>query len=555
LFITYATGCTGEVGSPGSRVPGPVGGGGGSGGVTQPPPDGTMAMVAGRAPMRRLTRSEFNATVAALLGDTSQPANAFEPDVISDGFTNNADTQNVSTNLAQQYLSAAEALSAAATRDLPKLLGCDPAADATCLRAFVTSFGQKAWRRPLAAAEIDRVMGVLDAGRTQFDVPTGVQMALQAMLLSPHFLYRVEFGAPPASGAGGGAAVALTSWEMASRLSYFLMGSMPDGQLFAAAAKDQLRTPAQIADQIKRILLPAPATTLPQQQAQDHYAQFFTEWLHLNTIEKAQKDATLYPEFSSDLALAMRAETEDFVKATLFGGAGDLPTLLTGSVTYGSPAVAKLYGTAAPAGGMVGRIDLDPKQRAGLLTEPALMATFAKANGTDPVHRGKFVWENLLCKTIPAPPADAKIEPPTITPGTTARQRYTQHRTDPTCATCHNVMDPIGLAFEHYDGIGRWRDKEGTLDIDVSGALTGTDVDGPFNGAVELAQKLAGSRDTAACAVRQMFRFAFGRFENAEDEPTIANLANGFVSDKRQMVGLAVAVTQTPAFLQLKVQH
>ena len=518
-----------------------------------PPPAGMAALVPGRAPLRRLTRSEFNATVATLLGDTTQPANAFEPDVISDGFTNNADTQNVSTNLAQQYLTAAENLSAAAVRDLPKLLGCDPAAQVTCLRTFVASFGQKAWRRPLASAEIDRVMAVLDTGRTQFDVATGVQMALQTLLLSPSFLYRIEFGAPPASPSS--TTVALTSWEMASRLSYFLMGSMPDDQLFVAAASDELRAPAQVAAQVKRILSAGPATTLPQQQAQGHTAQFFTEWFHLNNIDQAQKDSAVYPEFSIDLGLAMRAETEAFVKATLFGGAGDLTSLLTAPITYASADVAKIYGAAAPASGAVGRIDLDPKQRAGLLTQPALLATFAKANGTDPVHRGKFVWESLLCKSIPAPPANAKIQAPTITPGTTARQRYTQHRTDPTCASCHQVMDPIGLAFEHYDGIGRWRDKEGSLTIDVTGSLMGTDVDGPFDGAVELAQKLAASRDTAACAVRQLFRFALGRYETVEDEPTISKLADGFISDKRQMLGLAAALTQTPAFLQLAVRH
>ncbi|HVR64784.1 MAG TPA: DUF1592 domain-containing protein [Polyangia bacterium] len=512
-------------------------------------------MVPGRAPLRRLTRSEFNATVAALLGDSTHPADAFEPDVISDGFTNNADTQNVSTNLAQQYLTAAENLSAAAVQNLPKLLGCDPAAQDTCLRTFVTNFGQKAWRRPLASAEIDRVLGVLDAGRTQFDVPTGVQMALQTLLLSPNFLYRVEVGVAPASPAS--TAVALTSWEMAARLSYFLMGSMPDDQLFTAASRDELRTPAQVAAQVSRILAAGAATTLPQQQAQAHTAQFFTEWFHLNNIDRAQKDMTLYPEFTMDLGLAMRAETEAFVKATVFGGAGDLTSLLNAPVTYASADIAKIYGVAAPAGaaGMPARLDLDPKQRAGLLTQPALLATFAKANGTDPVHRGKFVWESLLCKSIPAPPANAKIVAPVITPGTTARQRYAQHRTDPTCASCHQVMDPIGLAFEHYDGIGRWRDKEGTLDIDASGSLSGTDIDGSFDGAVELAQKLAGSRDVAACAVRQMFRFAFGRYETTEDEPTIANLADRFMADKKQIVGLAVALTQTPAFLQLAVQH
>jgi hypothetical protein len=139
-----------------------------------------------------------------------------------------------------------------------------------------------------------------------------------------------------------------------------------------------------------------------------------------------------------------------------------------------------------------------------------------------------------------------------ITPGTTARQRFTEHRADPTCATCHVVMDPIGLAFENYDALGRWRDREGTLPIDASGTLVGTDVDGPFVGVPALAHKLAGSGQVAACAVRQLFRFAFGRFETAADEPTLTDLAGRFETGQRRMIDLAVAFTQTPGFRQLR---
>jgi hypothetical protein len=196
---------------------------------------------------------------------------------------------------------------------------------------------------------------------------------------------------------------------------------------------------------------------------------------------------------------------------------------------------------------------LDPKQRAGLLTQPALLATFAKADQTDPVHRGKFVFESVLCGTVPPPPPNINITPPVITPNTTARQRFAEHDSVQACAVCHQFMDPLGLAFENYDAIGKWRDSEGGKAIDASGMLQGTDIDGPFVGAVELAGKLVTSPRVSACAVRQLFRFGFGRFETPAETPTLDQLAGSFQTSRQKIVDLLVAMTQVPAFLQLEV--
>ncbi|HEX3696493.1 MAG TPA: DUF1592 domain-containing protein [Polyangia bacterium] len=554
LASVAGTACTGTIGPrPGTSSAVPAGGnnGGGNNGVGGNNGAGgttSLALVPGRSPLRRLTRIEYNNTVLALLGDTSQPALQFEPDTLADGFTNNADTQNVDTTLAQEYLGAAEALSATAIKNLNTLLGCDPTGNEdVCVRSFVTQFGQRAWRRPLTAPEIDSLAAVYTKGRADFDVPTSVQMVLQTILLSPGFLYRAEFGDPAAPATAS--TVPLTSWEMASRLSYFLIGSMPDAALFTAAQQDTLRTPAQVAAQAQRLL----AANNPM--AQDRMAQFFVEWMQVSSVDRMQKDVTVFPEFTMDLGAAFKEETQSFVKHTLFGGPGDLGTLLTAPYSYGPAAVANLYGLPPPTGGGDSRFDLDPSQRAGLLTQPAFLATFAKADTTEPVQRGKFVRESVLCGVVPAPPPNANITPPVVTPGTTARQRFTQHRSDPVCATCHALMDPIGLTMENFDGVGKWRDQEGGLPIDVSGELSGTDVDGPFVGAVALAKKLAGSDQVSACMVKQFFRFGFGRFETTDDDPTIQKLASQFQSNKRQILDLAVAMTQTPAFLQLQVVH
>ncbi len=501
-------------------------------------------LVPGRSPLRRLSRIEYDNTVRDLLGDTTQPALQFDPDTLAEGFTNNADTQNVGTSLAGEYLTAAETLSVNATKDLVGLMGCDAvAAGDTCVRAFIGRFGQRAWRRPLTADEIATLDAVYTQGRADFDVPTSVQMVLQVILMSPSFLYRVEHGVPNVG--AGATAVPLTSWEVASRLSYFFLGSMPDQALFTAAAENELTTPDQVAAQARRLL------SVTGGAATERIAQFFTEWLELVNLATLQKDMTAFPTFTPALGPAMLLETQTFVTKTIFGGPGDLTTLLTAPYTYAPASVIALYGAGAPDAD--GKVMLDPTQRAGLLTQPAVLATFAKANATDPVHRGKFVFENLLCGTVPPPPANINITPPVITPNTTARERFAQHDASAVCAACHTYMDPIGLAFEDYDGIGRWRTTEGGMPIDVSGMLKGTDVDGPFTGVVQLAQKLASSQQVAACAVKQLFRFGFGRYETPEDAPTLAQLASTFQTSQQKIVELLVAMTQVPAFLQLEV--
>jgi hypothetical protein len=550
-------GCRGAIGGAGPSTPmsmtgaaGSAGGvaGAGGGGVAGAGGGVALPLVPGRSPLRRLSRVEYDNTVRDLLGDTTHPAQQFEPDTLADGFTNNADTQNVGTSLAAQYLTAAEALSANATKNLPGLMGCDPASSASgggdaCVRAFVTGFGQRAWRRPLLAAEVDALDAVYTKGRLDFDVPTSVQMVLQVILMSPNFLYRVEHGV--ASVAAGATVVPLTSWELASRLSYFLTGSMPDDALFTAAAADALRTPEQVSAQARRLL------GVTGGAATERIAQFFTEWLHLVNLASLQKDMTAFPTFTPTLGAAMLLETQSFVIRTVFAGPGDLGTLLTAPYTYVPAEVAPLYGTATPAAD--GKLMLDPKQRAGLLTQPALLATFAKADSTDPVHRGKFVFEDILCGSVPPPPPNVNITPPVITPNTTARQRFAEHDASAACSACHAFMDPIGLAFENYDALGRWRDTEGGQPIDASGMLKGTDVDGPFVGVVELAQKLASSPQVSACAVRELFRFGFGRFETSEDKATLDQLTMGFETNRQMIVELLVAMTQVPAFLQIQV--
>jgi hypothetical protein len=176
------------------------------------------------------------------------------------------------------------------------------------------------------------------------------------------------------------------------------------------------------------------------------------------------------------------------------------------------------------------------------------MASLAKSNQTDPVHRGKFVRERLLCGTVPPPPVNANITPPAVRADATTRQRFTQHRADPACAACHTLMDPIGLGFEHYDAVGQWRDTENNLPIDATGDITGSDVSGPFDGAVQLSQKLAQSQQVKDCLVKTWFRFAHGRAVTEADNANLAILSASFAQSQFRIQDLMVAITQTHAF-------
>ncbi|RYZ02729.1 MAG: DUF1592 domain-containing protein [Myxococcales bacterium] len=497
----------------------------------------------GRSLIRRLSNVEYDATIKALLGDATSYASAFPTDSVVNGFTNNTDVQDVAPALAEQLLIAAEKVAAKAAQNPDALLGCKLADGDACIQTFIERFGKRAWRRPLDAVEREDLLGVFRAGSTSHGAVVGFKLLLEALLVSPSFLYRVEVGTPM----GSEPYTALTSWEVATRLSYFLTGTMPDEALFTAAAADGLRTPEGIAAEAKR-LLATPA-------AREQVASFFSGWLNLRAVERLERDKAQFPQWSSTLPPLLMAETRAFTTQVVFEGAGDLKTLLTAPYTYGDPTLAALYGgTAGPAQNGIARIDLPPAQRAGLLTQVSFLATHAKEIQTDPVARGKFVRERILCQGIPAPPPELMISAPEITPGTTTRQRFVEHEANPVCATCHTLIDPVGLAFENYDAAGAWRVEEQGRPIDASGDLTSTDVSAPLNGVVEMATKLAQSEMVSECFVRNWFRFAFGRGEGDEEAARIGTLATEFRSADDKVLELMVTLTKSPDFRYLAKQ-
>jgi hypothetical protein len=517
IVILALCACDGSIMSPGQPL--------------MPPPQGPQGPQVGAAPLRRLTRFEYDNTVRDLLGDTTQPALAFPDEELVFGFANNSAQQSLSSLLIEGYEGAAVTLATNVTTDLPTLLGCSPSpgTEDDCVRSFLPRFGRRAYRRPLESDELDRLFAFYSASKAAYDFPTAVRMVVQAMLQSPHFLYRIELESPD------GVPAKVSQFELATRLSYLLWGSAPDDALLDAAAAGNLDTAAQA----ERLL--------NDPRAHGLVGELFAEWLQLDKVGRVEKDATLFPAFTPDVRTLLRRETDVFTDDLVFSGGG-VQQLLTAPYSFVNGALASYYGISGPTGADFQKVMLPEGRRQGLLTQASFLAAAAHANQTAPVQRGLFVRDRLLCAPPPPPPATVKAIPPVPDPTLTTRQRFSQHETDPSCAGCHSLMDPIGFGFEHYDAVGIWRDTENGNAVDATGKLTATDVDGTFDGALDLSSRLARSRRVSDCTVTQWFRFAYGRQETADDGATLDALKAGFAA-KQSFRELLLSLTQSDAFL------
>lgn len=543
--LTLAPGCyTGLASEAGpgdgdstGRAPGEGGGSAEDGGSDGAPGEASCeGERLGASPLQRLTRTEYDHTIADLLGIDTHPARALPPDGLSGLFANNGAT-TVPSYAVEVYRDLAESLAATATADLPGLLPCDPAqiGEDACAAAFIEDFGRRAWRRPLDAAQVDRLLALYQQGRTEGSFTEGIGLVIEAVLQSPWFLYRIESGVP----AAGEEAVALDGFELASRLSYFLWRSMPDDALLAAAEAGELDDPEAVEAQVRRML--------DDPRAERALLTFFGELFALDTTASLYKDPELFDTYSPELAADMRTELELFVLSILRDGDGRIDTLLGASHTFVNARLAALYGIDAPPGDGFTRVELEPSRSRGLLTKPALMALSAHDQRTSPTLRGKLVRTRLLCQGLPPPPANVDSSVPA--PGELSTREWVQQRLDnPSCATCHELMDLIGLGFEHFDAMGRYRAEEDGAAIDAHGLLVDTDVDGPFDGPSGLADKLVDSEQVGTCIAHEWFEFGMGRAPSGDDACTTAALDESFASTDHDITELMVAIATSPAF-------
>lgn len=446
-------------------------------------------------------------------------------------FDNHADAGLVGSVRADALLDVAEEVAAAATRDPERLLGCVPAGDGACIRAWVRSFGGRAWRRPLSGDEIDRIVGLVDAAE---DTQAGLDLAVQVFLASPHFLYRSELGA-----AAGDGTHRLDGHEMATALAYFLWETTPDEALLAAAASGGLDAADGVEAHARRMLA--------DPRARRALSTFGEQWLGVEKVRTMDRSAALSEEFGPVIREAMLAEVGATLGYGVFDGTGRLPDVLTGTGYVQSAALSRFYGLGAEGG----LVDAGADGRAGVLGLGAVLAATAHSDQTSPVRRGLFVRERLLCHTLGVPPANAGGVPD-VDPGATTRERFAQHADDPTCSACHQHIDPVGFGFEHFDPVGRWRATDDGAPIDAAGTLT--DIEGIGTGTAQdfatlhgLAAQLARSEAAPACFTRQVWRFAVGRDAPAED-CTTQRLARAFADADHDVQSLIIAVVTSPEF-------
>jgi hypothetical protein len=487
---------TAGAGAAGGGAGGEAGGGGkGSGFVTHLP-----------ARIRRLANAEYDATVQALLATAQNPASApdFPPDLRQDGFSVN-DAQRVDAVLVERLASAADVLAAEAQANgtLTRLAPCaEASAPATCAQDFVTEFGSKVYRRPLVAEEVTALLELYAVGAEGATYLDGIAHVTRGLLQSAGLLYLTELGDGSPSTDG---TVRLTPHELAANLAYFLTSAPPDEELGAKAAAGALADPAEREAQARRLFASSP-------RAKDTVVRLVREWLGIDGVHETAKDTLIYPEFVDEKPRIV-AESSDFVRAVAFDATGTVGELIGADWTVNSAPFA-LYRTDGD-GPLDGTTRL--LGRVGILNQAAFLATYANAHESHPILRGVALARRVACVGIDSPASfNLQVVPPAPDATKTTRERFSVHPADSICSACHDLIDPLGFAFEHFDGMGRYRDEENGAPVDSSVEVAvKAEFDGPYADSNELAVALSESAAVRECFARYMFRAAVASGDSA----------------------------------------
>lgn len=445
--------------------------------------------------LRRLTRLEWQASVKAVLGVDVELR---VPDDEALGFSTVAEGQSASTTLSAKLLEASEAATAAMVLD--QVSPC--AVSDACAPRFLAEVGRRLFRRALDADERARLEAAYARFRRSEDEPTSFRLLTQALLQAPQFLFRLERGEGRT----------IDALSLATRLAFALTGEGPDEALLAAAERGELETSEGVRREAVRLLGTA--------NARRTVGRFHLEWWGVSKLSRQERSASLDGGFPA-LVPAMEREVSE-LGAFVTLDERRLATLFSGKTTFVDPPLGALYGLLL-GGTETRQVSLEGVQRVGALTSPGVLATWAKSTGSSPTLRGKFVRERLLCETLPTPPPNVSMTLPPATVGTT-RQRFERHVTDPACAGCHRLIDPIGFGLERYDETGAFRLLDNGRLVDARGEITSADGGVPFEGAEPLGRWLAEEPQVQACVVRQWFRFVMGRAETDADRCTLAAL-------------------------------
>ena len=422
-----------------------------------------------------------------------------------------------------------------------KILSCRPASasqETACARQILTSLARQAYRKPVDKATSDVLMDFYARGRkTGGHFDRGIESALQFILASPEFLFRVEPDPPQRSSAAQ--VYQLDDLRLASRLSFFLWSSLPDDQLIAIAAQGRLKQPAVLEQQVRRMLADRRSKTLI-----DNFAE---QWLHLRNLKNSNPDLSAFPDFDDNLRQAMKEETELFFDSIMREDRSVMD-LLNADYTFVNERLARHYGIANIYGSRFRRVQVPDEARRGLLGQASILTVTSYPNRTSPVERGKWILTNLLGVPPQPPPPNIPPLPESGSDGkvVSLRERMERHRANPVCAGCHRAMDPIGFAMENFDGIGRWRAREDGQPIDASGTLfTGAQLDG-VNG---LRQELARRPDVfVGVLTERMLTYAVGRGLEYYDMPAVRTIVRHARADNYRFSSIVLGVARSVPF-------
>ena len=421
-----------------------------------------------------------------------------------------------------------------------RIFVCEPGGDAAsaeaCAADILSGLARRAFRRPVTDEDVDRLLVFYERGAATGGFDGGIELALRRLLVSPELLFRIVEDPPDLP---PGAPYALSDLELASRLSFFLWSSIPDDELLDAAVRGELGDPAVLEAQTRRMLA--------DPRAQALVTNFAGQWLSLRNAAAVQPDEDLFPDFGEDLRQGFRRETEMLFDAILREDRS-VVELLSADYTFLNERLAVHYGIPNVRGSHFRRVVLDDPGRGGLLGHGSILTVTSHANRTSPVVRGKWVLENILGTPPPPPPADVPaLEATTAGRTLTMREAMEQHRANPVCASCHRVMDPLGLALEPFDAIGRWRTPNETrVPMDLTGVLPdGTVFDGPAGLRAAL---LAHPERFVTTVTEKLLTYAVGRGVEYYDAPAVRAITRGAAEDDYRLTTLILGVVKSPPF-------
>jgi len=487
--------------------------------------------------LRLLTRMEYQNTVNDLLGLNVSLFNSMPQENRVDGFDNNIASNLVTSLRLESFLAQSQSLAAQAVENsFNKLVSCNTQ-DTACARQFIQTFGKKAYRRPLTTVEQSDYLTVFS--KNSFSV--AVELGVAQMLASPHFLYRSELGTKQSDGS-----YRLTSYEVASSLSYLFLGTMPDDALLLAADQNELATTEQQLAQATRLL------DLPTSRKQ--VGNFVGQWLlSSNPYTLPDKDMGVYPNYAQ-AKLSMSEELINFVNHVVFDSTQKFSELFTSTYAVVNKDLADYYGLSGSAGTSYTAVEVPDGTRTGIMTLGAVLSRYANSNESHPFKRGAFVYKRLLCDDLPFPANAGIVAAPKPDPNATTRERFNFHsNSGEACVSCHKFLDPAGFGFENYDGAGQFRATEKGRPVDATGTLLGletfTDAEkNSFNNLGDLSKLVANSPNASQCVARQYYRFTTGKREETEDECAVNSFIDSYKASDYNLKSMLLGIVSSPGF-------